>query len=56
MFQVWPIANGIIQSSGESQPNTHHEAEHSMQEKKKSFLHMLIKFMEMAQNIPVQLS
>lgn len=55
MFQVWPIANGIIQSSGESQPNTHHEAEHSMQEKKNHFC-TLIKFMEMAQNIPVQLS
>ena len=34
MFQVWPIANGITQSGGESQPNTHHEAEHTMQEKK----------------------
>ena len=40
MLQVWPIANGITQSSGESQLNTHHEAEHSMQKKNIIFTHV----------------
>lgn len=55
MVQGCSTPKGIIQIERESQPNVHHEANYQNRKEPQSF-HMLVKFTEMAQNAPIQLT